>query len=457
MTQRYHTIIFALATMMWMGLLETPSTSQTLPRVLYVTHSAGFAHAVLPFSEEVLLTLGHSDNTFRVDITRDATILTSDVLSRYDVVVFYTTGELPLNPQQQKDFLAFIRSGGGFVGIHSASDTFYDWAAYGELLGGYFDNHPWRQDVTVKVESPDHPVTKHLGGGFQISDEIYQFKSWTRENVNVLLSLDISSVDIDSPLVRRTDNDFALAWTKPYGAGRVFYTALGHEEAVWRDDRFQQLVANGILWAAGTPKDRATGHEWQPLFNGQTTQGWRGYNRDTIPDGWQAINGTLTRVSQAGDILTTAKYENFELSFEWRLESGGNSGVFFRVSEEGAVIWHSGPEFQLLHNAGHRDGNDPITSAGSNYAVNPPVADVTRPIGTWNTSRLIVNQGQVEHWMNGFHLLSYEINSPDWQERVNASKFVDLPLYGRTPLGHIGIQDHGDPVSFRNVMIRTIN
>jgi len=457
MTQRYRAIIFALAATMWMGLLEERPTGQTLPRVLYLTHSAGFAHSVLPFSEEVLLALGRSDNAFHIDITRDAAILTADVLSRYDVVVFFTTGELPLNPQQQEDFLAFIRSGGGFVGIHSATDTFYDWSAYGELLGGYFDNHPWRQNVTVKVENPAHPITKHLSESFRISDEIYQFKNWTRENVNVLLSLDISSVDVDSPQVHRTDNDFALAWTKSYGAGRMFYTALGHEEVVWRDDRFQKLVVNGILWAAGKPQTLATGDKWQLLFDGETTQGWRGYKRDTIPNGWQAINGTLTRVSQAGDILTTGKYENFELSFEWRLESKGNSGVFFRVSEEGAVVWHSGPEFQLLHNAGHRDGNDPITSAGSNYAIHPPVADVTRPIGTWNTSRLIVNQGQVEHWMNGFHLLSYEINSPDWQERVNASKFVDLPLYGQTPSGHIGIQDHGDPVSFRNVMIRVID
>ena len=239
MTQRYRAIIFALAATTWMGLLEERPTGQTLPRVLYLTHSAGFAHSVLPFSEEVLLALGRSDNAFHIDITRDAAILTADVLSRYDVVVFFTTGELPLNPQQQEDFLAFIRSGGGFVGIHSATDTFYDWSAYGELLGGYFDNHPWRQNVTVKVENPAHPITKHFSESFRISDEIYQFKNWTRENVNVLLSLDISSVDVDSPQVHRTDNDFALAWTKSYGAGRMFYTALGHEEVVWRDDRFQ--------------------------------------------------------------------------------------------------------------------------------------------------------------------------------------------------------------------------
>ena len=130
MTQRYRAIIFALAATTWMGLLEERPTGQTLPRVLYLTHSAGFAHSVLPFSEEVLLALGRSDNAFHIDITRDAAILTADVLSRYDVVVFFTTGELPLNPQQQEDFLAFIRSGGGFVGIHSAPATFYDWSAY---------------------------------------------------------------------------------------------------------------------------------------------------------------------------------------------------------------------------------------------------------------------------------------------------------------------------------------
>ena len=170
------------------------------------------------------------------------------------------------------------------------------------------------------------------------------------------------------------------------------------------------------------------------------------------------VDGALARVGAGGDIVTVDRFENFELRFEWQVEEGGNSGVFFGVTEEGeGPVWHSGPEFQLLHNAGHPDGRAPITSAGSNFAVHPPAADVTRPVGEWNTSRLIVDDGRVEHWMNGVHLLTYRLGDADWRARVEASKFAALPRYGRVRRGHVAIQDHGDPVRFRNVLIRELD
>lgn len=449
----------ALALLLLLATAASPAGARTLPRVLYVTQSAGFAHPVLPLTEKLLPAIGREHGAFEADVTRDASILTADVLARYDAVVFYTTGELPLDAGQKAALLDFVRGGGGFAGIHSAADTFHDWPAYGALVGGYFDNHPWRQEVGIRVEDRGHPATRHLGDGFRISDEIYQFKAWERARVDVLLSLDTASVDVRKEGVKRTDGDFALAWTRPYGDGRVFYTALGHEEAVWRDERFQRLVVNGIAWATGDPGGRAAGdEEWRPLFDGTTAAAWRGYQRDALPDGWQVVDGALARIGQAGDLVTVDRFENFELRFEWQLEEGGNSGVFFGVTEEiDGPVWHSGPEFQLLHNAGHRDGADPITSAGSNYAVHPPAADVTRPAGEWNTSRLIVDRGRVEHWMNGMHLLTYQLGDADWQARVAASKFASLPRYGRVPRGHVAIQDHGDPVRFRNVRIREID
>lgn len=444
--------VISLLCALW---LATPAHAQSRPRVLYVTQSAAFAHSVLPLTEEILPAIGRKYNAFDVDITRDASILTVQTLARYDAVIFFTTGELPMNASQRTAFLQFIRRGGGFVGIHSATDTFYEWPEYGELIGGYFDNHPWRKEVAIRIEDRDHPATRHLGSSFRINDEVYQFKSWDRDRVDVLMSLDTASVDTAKDTVHRTDNDFALAWSRSYGDGRVFYTALGHEDAVWHDERFQQLVVNGIVWAMG---DRISTEaaDWRPLFDGRTTDGWRGYQRDALPDGWQAIDGTLARVGSGGDIITVEQFENFELRFDWKVEEGGNSGVFFGVNEGGDVAWHSGPEFQLLHNAGHRDGANPLTSAGSNYAVHPPVADVTRPVGEWNESGLFVSRGRVEHWMNGMHLLSYDLGDDDWRTRVDGSKFAELPLYGRSARGHIAIQDHGDPVWFRNIMIREL-
>ena len=437
-------------------LLAPAIHAQSRPQVLYVTQSAGFAHPVLPLTEEILPAIGRQHDAFDIDITRDASILTTDILKRYDAVVFYTTGELPMNADQRTTFLQFIRNGGGFVGIHSATDTFYDWPEYGELIGGYFDNHPWREEVSVRVEDNTHPATRHLAERFQINDEIYQFKKWSRDRVNVLMSLDTQSVDTTKDSVHRNDNDFALAWSHSYGEGRVFYTALGHEEAVWQDDRFQRLIVNGIVWAIGDVRN-TTDTEWKPLLDEQVVSTWRGYQRESMPDGWQMVDGVLARIGDAGDIITTDQFENFELRFDWKIEPGGNSGVFFGVSEDGAVAWHSGPEYQLLHNAGHPDGKAPITAAGSNYAVHPPIADMTRPVGEWNRSRLRVNREHVEHWMNGMYLLSYQIGDTEWQRRVTDSKFSELPLYGQSRRGHIAIQDHGDPVWFRNMRIRVID
>lgn len=226
---------------------------QTRPpaRILYLTHSAGFNHQVLPLSEQILTEVGTRTGTLAVTPTKDCSLISEQGLRSYDGVVFYTTGELPMDEAQKRALMEFVRGGKGFAGIHSATDTFYNWPEFGEMIGGYFDGHPWHQDVRVKVEDRQHPATAHLQDGFTIRDEIYQFRNWSRDRVRVLLSLDPASVDLQKNGVKRTDRDFALAWTRPFGAGRVFYTALGHEPDVWRDARFQQHLTGGIEWAIG--------------------------------------------------------------------------------------------------------------------------------------------------------------------------------------------------------------
>lgn len=220
-------------------------------KVLYLTHSAGFRHEVLPLSQRIFRTLGDEAGWFEVTATEDCAQITADNLQQYDAVAFYTTGELPLSEQQKADLLAFVNSGKGFVGIHSATDTFYRWPEYGRMIGGYFDEHPWHEEVTIRVEDRDHPATRHLGESFVITDEIYQFKNWSRADLHVLLSLDPTSVDLDNDSVHRQDRDFGIAWTRTQGKGRVFYTALGHRPEVWQDARFQQHLVEGLRWAIG--------------------------------------------------------------------------------------------------------------------------------------------------------------------------------------------------------------
>lgn len=218
--------------------------------VLYLTHSAGYKHDVLPLSEQILKELGARSGEFEVNATADVSLVSREGLKRYAAVVFYTTGELPLSAEQKAALLDFVKQGGGFVGIHSATDTFYQWPEYGEMIGGYFDGHPWHQEVKIKVEDRNHPATRHLGASFALTDEIYQFRNFSRGRVRVLLSLDAGSVDLTKQGVRRADKDFALAWRRDYGRGRVFYTALGHRPEVWRDERFQRHLAGGLRWAS---------------------------------------------------------------------------------------------------------------------------------------------------------------------------------------------------------------
>jgi hypothetical protein len=204
-----------------------------------------------------------------------------------------------------------------------------------------------------------------------------------------------------------------------------------------------------------TEGERAEG--WKLLFDGQTTRGWRGYKSSEMPAGWQVVDGALTRVAEAGDIVTEEEFGEFELVFEWQVAPGGNSGVMFHVTEDHEYAWQTGPEYQILDDAGHRDGGDPLTSAGANYAMHAAERGVARPAGEWNQSLLRVTGTRVEHWLNGKKLVEYDLWSPDWKRRVEGSKWRDHPDYGMREMGRIALQDHGDRVAYRGIRIRVLD
>ena len=214
-------------------------------------------------------------------------------------------------------------------------------------------------------------------------------------------------------------------------------------------DQTSQEPANRL-----TPEEEAAG--WKLLFDG-TLDGWRGYRRDAVPGGWEARDGALvfTPGQGSGTLITIEQYADFELALEWKVGEGGNSGIFFRATEEEVAPYWTGPEMQVLDNDGHPDGRRPETSSGSNYALHPPTEDVTRPVGEWNEVRIIVRGPEVEHWMNGVRIVAYELWTDEWRAMVQATKFGEWPGYGMAAAGHIGLQDHGDPVWYRNIRIRT--
>lgn len=209
-------------------------------------------------------------------------------------------------------------------------------------------------------------------------------------------------------------------------------------------------------------KEKAEG--WMLLFDGKTTKGWRAYQSQQMTKNWQAIDGKLVRVAGgpggqgAGggdDIVTTEEFEDFELSLEWKLEPGGNSGVLYHVSEEPATAWHYAPEVQLLDNAAHPT-RDKRQLAGAVYDLYAPSKDATKPAGEWNELRIRVEKGRGTHWLNGEKIVEYEIGSEDWKKRVAESKFREFKKFGTFKKGPICLQDHSERVEFRNIKVRRL-
>jgi uncharacterized protein len=220
-----------------------------MKQLLYVTQSCGYRHEVLPYSHDVMRKIGPESGAFEAVCTDDVSTVDWNDLERFSALAFCTTGELPLSAQAKQSFLDFVRGGKAFIGIHNATDTFYEWEPYGEMIGGYFNGHPWHQEVGVIVEDRDHPATRELPEHFTIHYEIYTHRNWSREKTRVLMRLDNDSVDISKAEGKRDDRDVALAWCHPYGEGRVFYTALGHGTSTWSDERFHKHLLGGIRWA----------------------------------------------------------------------------------------------------------------------------------------------------------------------------------------------------------------
>jgi len=232
------------------GLARVPAKR----KLLYLTLSAGYRHEVIPFSTGIVKEMGEKSGEFETTIAPDVSGFTAENLKNYDAVMFYTTGELPMSDEQKDAFIHYIQSGHGFVGVHSATDTFYLWEPYLKLVGGYFNDHPWHQVVTVDVADHSDPIVSGLPASFQINDEIYQIADFQADTSHLLLKLDPASVDLHKAGVHPRFYGWPLAWTRKDGDGRVFYTGLGHEQSTWEDPRFQKLLLNGIEWAMGDLK-----------------------------------------------------------------------------------------------------------------------------------------------------------------------------------------------------------
>lgn len=183
---------------------------------------------------------------------------------------------------------------------------------------------------------------------------------------------------------------------------------------------------------------------------------WESMRGSTPGKGWTVEGDTIryTPGSGGGDIRTKEDYRDFELRFDWKIEPGGNSGVFYRVSGTNPTAWQTGPEYQVLDDERHADGKNPKTRAASNYALQAPSKDVAKKADEWNTAKIVVRGDHVEHWLNDVRVVEYTLGSPEWTGQVKESKFGDLAEYGRMKSGRLVLQDHGNAVSFRKVRVK---
>jgi type 1 glutamine amidotransferase len=247
-----------LAAVACLGVGLSAQAPATRKKVLVIGEEKGYRHEAVTHAMVTIDKLGRDSGLWDTVIRTDTEPLTKKKLeynaknlNDFDAIVFYTGGTLEMDDAKRADFISAIRDDGkGFVGIHSATITFTGWPDYGEMIGGYFDEHPWNTfDAPVVVEDPAFPGMKAWGPSFVLTDEIYQMKNFSRANTRVLMRLDASKLDLANPRVHRTDKDFAVAWAKMYGKGRVFYTTLGHVEANWDKPQMQTMITEAIKWA----------------------------------------------------------------------------------------------------------------------------------------------------------------------------------------------------------------
>jgi hypothetical protein len=202
-------------------------------------------------------------------------------------------------------------------------------------------------------------------------------------------------------------------------------------------------------------RDTSQASGWLTLFDGTSTQSWRAYKSDALPPGWRAADGVLSKDGAVPDIISREQFGNFELELDWRIGEAGNSGLFYRGTEEYDRIYWSAPEYQLLDDVKGADNKTRLTCAGAAYALYPSPAGHLKPVGEWNQTRIVARGPQVEHWLNGVKLLQYEQGSADWNAKVAASKFKDWPNFGKSMRGHLAIQgDHEGALAFRSIRIR---
>ncbi|RKR87607.1 type 1 glutamine amidotransferase [Micromonospora pisi] len=411
----------------------TPASAADAPYdVLVFSKTAGFRHDSIAVGTQAIRELGAA-NSFTVTATEDAGAFTTANLAQYEVVVFLNTTGDALNATQQTAFESYIRSGKGYVGVHAAADTEYDWPFYGNLVGAWFASHPAIQQANVKVENRATAATATLPQTWTRTDEWYNYRTNVRSTARVLATLDESSYSGGG-----MGADHPHSWCKTYEGGRSFYTGAGHTQSTYAEPAFRAHLLGGIRYAAGRTKaDCRPETGYTTLYNGSTT-GWS----QAGPGNFTNTDATLTSVGGMGLYWYNAKqFSSYSLKLDWKMDGDDNSGIFigFPSSTDPWSAVDNGYEIQIdATDAADRTTGAVYTFksadiAARDAALNPP--------GEWNNYELLVEGERLRIYLNGVQINDFTNTNPV-----------------RSLAGYIGLQNHGtgDDVSFRNVRIKEL-
>jgi len=440
----------------------------------------------------------------------------------------------PMTPAGKQALFDYVRGGKGFIGTHAATDTFHtanestkgpdrylnhgtNADPYCCFIGGEFIIHGAQQVATNRVIDSKFPGFETVGDSFAFLEEWYSLKDFAPD--------DHALTVMDAPHMKGTMYDrppYPNTWARKEGKGRVWYTAMGHREDVWTNPTFQKILVGGIKWSLGevsadaapnlqtaapgayknpayvepkatpaknksvstpavpntlTAQEKAVG--WRLLWDGKTSDGWRSVKSENFPaKGWVIKAGVLTVQAKdgeesggGGDIITRKRYANFELTADFKITPGANSGIKIfvqpnlspidkKTGKPAAVGSAIGCEFQILDDVRHPDaklGKNGNRTIGSLYDLIPaPTNKLVLPMGEWNHARILSQGKHVEFWLNNQKTVEFERGSPEFRAIVAGSKYHNIPDFGEWADGHILLQDHGNEVSYCNVKIREL-
>ncbi|CAM3588656.1 ThuA domain-containing protein [Kibdelosporangium persicum] len=416
------------------ALVIAPSASADVPlrHVLVFHKTAGYQHPSIPAGVEAVRQLGRQ-NGFTVTATADANQFTETNLMRFQAVVFLSTTGDVLDASQQSAFEKYVAAGGGFVGVHAAADTEYDWAWYGGLVGAYFHSHPANQTARIRVEDRSNVSTSHLPQTWTRLDEWYNYRANPRANVRVLASLDESSYS------GGTMGDHPITWCHEYQGGRAWYTGLGHTAESYSDPAFTRMLLGGIQIAGGASNaDCRPETGYTAIFDGSqaSLDRWR----QAGPGGFTLTDGTLVSHGGMGLLwFPVQRFGYYSLRLDWMMPGDDNGGVFIGFPDPQGDPWkpvNAGHEIQIDATDG-----DPTRTTGSVYSFRAPDRalrdSVLNPPGQWNAYEIAVHGQLVEVWLNGVKINEYTSQR-------------DIAF------GYVGVQNDGAglDISYRNIRVR---